>query len=110
MVKCRLISEEDIQEQSEEVDSTLNDLPEEIMIEQDKLIGKINALSKGSKRHKYKHQNKSMIFRSYENYWYTIGMSDTKSVAKVPTTRNALKVNKKLSQEDTSSQNQKTVE
>ena len=68
MVKCRLISEEDIQEQSEEVDSTLNDLPEEIMIEQDKLIGKINALSKGSKRHKYKHQNKSMIFRSYENY------------------------------------------
>ena len=37
-------------------------------------------------------------------------MSDTKSAAKVPTTRNALKVNKKLSQEDTSSQNQKTVE
>lgn len=57
MVKCKLILEEDIQQEHEEADESIKDLPEEVDIETDPLVNKINTALSRHKKHKRKNRN-----------------------------------------------------
>ena len=86
MVKSRLVEEADLDVMKKDTDPTPHDLPEEIDTKSDKLLSKLNSITKHHKKHKRKNRNNRSM------------MDQSRSSA--PRTRNALKLKKKLSQED----------
>ena len=90
MVKSKLISEEDIQHQNEEIDETLKDLPEEALVSQDDAIIKINGILKSSKK-------KAKLSKNQSDTEHGRNMSEVEK--KIPTTKNALNLRKNEAKE-----------
>lgn len=65
MVKCKLIMESDVQQEKDEGDETLKDLPVIIEPRQEELIGVINSLVKSQGKHKRKARNNRSKINNY---------------------------------------------
>lgn len=65
MVKCKLIMESDVQQEKDEGDETLKDLPVIIEPRQEELIGVINSIVKSQGKHKRKARNNRSKINNY---------------------------------------------
>lgn len=86
MVKSRLISEEDAKMSLQDTKDKVVDLPEELVIDQDKIVAKLNGIIKSSKKKVKVHK---------------IHSKDHKETTDIPTTKNAFNLRKNAVEEKT---------